>query len=54
MAGLTEGARNLNLVNGIISKFKLKVKYMEAEQINAVSNHLQDLGNRAGELRRFL
>ncbi|MDV6340592.1 peptide chain release factor 2 [Nitrosomonas sp. Is35] len=27
---------------------------MEAEQINAISNHLQDLGNRAGELRRFL
>ena len=27
---------------------------MEAEQINAISNHLQDLRVRASELRRYL
>lgn len=31
-----------------------EVKFMEAERINAISNLLQDLGNRANELRRFL
>lgn len=31
-----------------------EVKFMEAERINALSNQLQDLGDRTKELRGFL
>ncbi len=29
-------------------------KHMEAEQLNAISNQLQDLSSRSAELRRYL
>jgi hypothetical protein len=32
----------------------IKVVAMEAEQLNAISNQLQDLRGRANELRRYL
>jgi hypothetical protein len=27
---------------------------MEAERVNAIAQHIEDLGRRAGELRRYL
>lgn len=30
------------------------MSFMEAERINAIGNHLNDLAQRGGELRRYL
>jgi hypothetical protein len=42
------------MYNRGLSKQRLKDIIMEAEQLNALSNSLQDLRNRNNELRRFL
>jgi hypothetical protein len=51
---LREQARSYNTC--IIAAFSASDKYktMEAEQLNALSNQLQDLATRSAELRRYL
>lgn len=46
--------QDLGALIGIIKKLNFRWEIMEAEQINLIFNHLQDLENRANELRRFL
>lgn len=41
-------------VCAIITAFPARDNTMEAEQLNAITHHLQDLRARAGELRRYL
>ncbi|MDP2144471.1 MAG: hypothetical protein Q8J80_10140 [Gallionella sp.] len=43
-------------VEGIITPLSVSASdnIMEAEQLNAISNQLQDLGLRSAELRRYL